>query len=194
MIGFLRGNIVKKGIDSLIIDVNGVGYKVFVPLSTLCNIEANNVSILIETIVKEDSITLYGFLTENEKELFNKLMSVSKIGPKLALAILSGLSVDKIISAIQNKNIKLLSSVPGVGKKTAERICFDLKDKFKEELSIDNGEFNEFGKEQDLTDALISLGYKAAEIKDIVKAVISKYENEPIENLIKYVLNELYNG
>jgi len=195
LIGFLKGKILKKDFDYLIVDVNGVGYKVMAPISTTCNINGSNVELLIETIVKEDSITLYGFLTEEEKELFNKLMTVSKIGPKLALTILSGLSVEKIIMAIQNNNIKLLSSIPGVGKKTAERICFDLKDKFKETQKISESSQNLLtDKEKDLSDALISLGYKSSEIKTPVEKVIKKYKDEPIENLIKYVLNELYNG
>ena len=195
MIGFLKGEIIKKDINYLIINVNGVGYKVLSPISTICNIKTNNVALLIETIVKEDSITLYGFLTENEKELFNKLMTVSKIGPKLALAILSGLSVEKIISAIQGNNIKLLSSIPGVGKKTAERMCFDLKDKFGDKDStIPQIHDIYIDKEKDLTDALVSLGYKPSEIKNIVIKIIKKYKDAPIEDLIKFVLNELYNG
>ncbi len=195
MIGLLKGKVFKKGIDFIILDVNGVGYKVFCPLSTICNINSENILLLIETIVKEDSITLYGFLSEKEKELFNRLISVSKVGPKLALAILSGLPCDKVIIAIKSNNIKLLSSIPGVGKKTAERICFDLKEKIKDSIELDSSsDIVQIDKEKDLTEALVSLGYKANEIKDSIKKVLKENKDESIENLIRMVLNELYNG
>ena len=196
MIAYLKGFPVKKTIDYIILNVNGVGYKVFIPLSTLCNIELNKeVSLLIETIIKDDAINLYGFLTDEERDIFLKLLSVSKVGPKLALTILSGLSVEKIVSSIQNKNIKLLSSVPGIGKKTAERICFDLKDKFQNIQSSDDSRFFEPDNlEEDLLNALINLGYKVSEIKDIARKVIDENRKEPIENLLKITLNILYNG
>jgi Holliday junction DNA helicase RuvA len=196
MIAYLEGKVIKKSIDYIILNVNGVGYKVFTPLSTLCSINNNEtVSILVETMLKEDSITLFGFLTEQEREIFTKLIKVSKVGPKLAITILSGLDVEKIISAIQNRDIKLLSSVPGIGKKTAERICFDLKDAFNVKFDTGiNTERTYLNIENDIMEALVNLGYKQNEIKDIVKEVIENNKDETLENLLKIVLNKLYNG
>ncbi len=198
MIAYLKGEILKKSIDYIILNVNGVGYKVYVPLSTLCNINSSEVKteLFIETIVREDDIKLFGFLTEKEKEIFNKLITVSKVGPKLAVAILSSLDISKIIYAITNKDLKLLSSVPGVGKKTAERIFFDLKDKFdiREESVEDEDSFKLVNKSEDIIAALTNLGYKQSEVKPLTEKVLKQHENESIENLIKLILNELYNG
>jgi len=198
MIAYLKGEIFKKSLDYIILNVNGVGYKVFTPLSTLCSLNdsPNIIELFIETIVREDDIRLFGFLTEREKDVFNKLISVSKIGPKLAIAILSSLDIDKIIYAITKKDLKILSSVPGVGKKTAERIFFDLKDKFDIiDSSVDNGgEFAIENKFEDIVSALTNLGYKSVEVKNITEKILKVHSEESIENIIKIILNELYNG
>ncbi len=198
MIAFLKGKPLKRTIDYIILDVNGVGYKIFTPLSTLCNIKEGELTqLFIETIFREDSISLFGFSTESEKNVFNKLLTVSKVGPKLAVAILSGLSVDKLINAVNSKNLKLLTSVPGVGKKTAERICFDLKDSFsKESVPVDNALSDaDIGYvEDDIVMALTNLGYKANEVRGIASRTVKKYPDETLENLLKIILNDLYNG
>ncbi len=190
MIGYLKGKVIKKNLDSAIIDVNGVGYYVFMPLSTLTKIEINSITeLFIFTIIRENSFELYGFFSEKELEVFKKLITVPKIGAKLACVILSGLSVEKIINAIENRNISLLCSIPGIGKKTAERICIDLKDKFSKikEKSIDTQDI-----EKDLESALLNLGFKKNEIENIIKEVICQYPQENIENLLKLVLNSIY--
>ena len=189
MIAYLKGKIVKKNLDSAIIDVNGVGYLVYMPLSTLTKIDINSiVQLNITTLSRENLLELYGFLTIEEQEIFKKLITVPKIGAKLACVILSGMSVEKIISAIQERNISLLSSIPGIGKKTAERICIDLKDKFDIKEHLDSSH----DLKSDLESALINLGFKKSEIENIVNKVIKKFPNESIENLLKNVLNELY--
>ena len=195
MIAYLFGKPVKKTLEHVVLNVNGVGYKVTVPVSTLCNLEVGKDSELyIETILRDDSISLYGFSSEEEKQIFNKLLKVSKVGPKLAIAILSGLSGEKLISAITGKNIKLLTSIPGVGKKTAERICFDLKEAFSgievspETLTADES------VEEEILMALENLGYKHGEVKDIVRKTVEKYGDKPLENMLKIILNDLYNG
>ena len=118
------------------------------------------------------------------------------MGPKLAIAILSGLDISKIIYAITNKNLKLLSSVPGVGKKTAERIVFDLKDKFNvKEISFEDTESVKLeNKGEDIIAALTNLGYKPAEVKPVTENMLKLHPEEPIEQLIKLILNKLYNG
>ena len=189
MIAYLKGKVIKKNLDHSIIDVNGIGYLVFMPLSTLTKIEINSiVELNISTIVRENSFELYGFLTEDEQKVFKKLITVPKIGAKLACMILSGMSVEKIINAVKEKNVYLLSSIPGIGKKTAERICIDLKDKFED--SIEFAESHDLKK--DLESALINLGFKKNEIEKVVSQILKKYPDEKIENLLKYALNELY--
>ncbi len=198
MIAFLKGEILQKNLDSLILNVNNVGYELFSPLSTLSVLENSSkseVQLYVKTVVREDSITLYGFLTEEEKNLFNMLLSVSKVGPKLALSILSGLAPKKIIRAIKERDIKLLSSIPGLGSKIAERVCFDLKDKLQGvDISPDDRQPSSTeGKEQDLISALLNLGYKLSEIKLLVSKIVKSHPEKSIENLLKEILNELYN-
>ena len=189
MIAYLKGKIIKKNLDSAIIDVNGVGYLVYMPLSTLTKIDLHSIAQLnITTISRENLIELYGFLTVEEQEVFKKLITVPKIGAKLACVILSGMSVEKIINAIQERNISLLSSIPGIGKKTAERICLDLKDKFDIMETTDS----QHDLKTDLESALINLGFKKNEIENVVKKVLKESPNENIENLLKNALNELY--
>ncbi len=190
MIAYLKGRVIKKNLDSAIIDVSGVGYLVFMPLSSLTKIDLNSETELnITTVFRENILELYGFLTSEEQETFKKLITVPKIGPKLACIILSGMSVNKLIGAIQERNISLLSSIPGIGKKTAERICIDLKDKFEK---IKEEKEHSVNLKSDLESALINLGFKKNEIEKVIENVIKNYPDESIENLLKFALNELY--
>lgn len=131
MIATLTGKVFSKGFDRAVVDVAGVGYEVLVSTDCIARMpeKGEEAFFYIHTNVREDAITLYGFLEEKEKELFLILKTVSGIGPKLALAMLSGLRVGEICQAISGGDIKRLTTLPGVGKKTAERICVDLKDK-----------------------------------------------------------------
>src|ERR1044071_2321929 len=131
MIAHLNGTLLSKQATSVIVDVSGVGYEVTIPLSTFYDLEdaGSNVQLRIYTHVREDTLQLYGFKTARERELFLKLITVSGIGPKLGITMLSGMSADEIIASIRTNNLARLTSIPGVGKKTAERLVIELRDK-----------------------------------------------------------------
>lgn len=131
MIAYLSGKLLEKEANSVIVDVNGVGYEVAIPLSTFYELGelGSDVALRIYTYVREDTLSLFGFKTMREKELFLKLISVSGIGAKSGIGILSGMSADEIINAIRSNNLVRLNSIPGIGKKTAERIVIELRDK-----------------------------------------------------------------
>src|SRR5262249_40570173 len=133
MIGQLRGRLADKRPNQAMADVGGVGYLVAVPLSTYASLGElhNEVTLLIHTHVREDAFSLYGFLSAREKQFFELLLSVSGIGPSLALKILSGMNVDELVPAIRGGDIARLSKTPGVGRKTAERLVVELKDKLE---------------------------------------------------------------
>ena len=131
MIAFLRGSLLEKHPNQVILDVQGVGYDVTIPVSTFSSLGApqSEVQLRIHTHVREDAISLFGFLTPNEKLMFEKLIGVSGIGPKLAITVLSGLPIGELVGAIRGNQLEVLVKIPGVGKKTAERIVLELKDK-----------------------------------------------------------------
>jgi Holliday junction DNA helicase RuvA len=131
MIGYLRGTLLEKSPNEVVIDVGGVGYEVAIPISTYTALpgERNSVSLRIYTQVREDAIALFGFATPEEKNVFERLISVSGIGPKLAITVLSGLATADLIQAIRGGDVQRLVRIPGVGKKTAERIVLELKEK-----------------------------------------------------------------
>lgn len=194
MIGYLRGKAIILLSDCAVIDTNGVGYRVFVSASTRAHIRLNeDVSLFIHTSVREDAITLYGFFSEAEYKAFTLLISVSGIGPKLALAALSSITVEGLFRAIQNKDTGVLTKLSGIGKKTAERLILELKDK----VAFEGAEDDEY---QNLNDevsgdilseakaALIALGYNAGEIAPILKKVKSK---DSVESIIKEALKNL---
>ena len=131
MIGLLRGHLLEKRPNQVLVDVGGVGYQASIPLSTFYSLGAlrEDVTLLIHTHLREDSIALYGFLTAREKQFFELLLSASGVGPVLALKILSGMSVDELIPAIRAGDLLRLTRIPGVGRKTAERIVVELRDR-----------------------------------------------------------------
>lgn len=163
MISFLLGNIEEKKENALIINVNGIGYELIVSTNTLASLPLAGEIVKIYTYmaVREDGIFLFGFSTTEERELFYKLILVNGVGPKMAITILSGLSLSDLTIAIIKEDVKLLSKIKGLGKKTAERICLELKDKLTQ---IDNDETSNFDLNynedsvQMATDTLISLG------------------------------------
>ena len=197
MIAHLKGQLTYKSPEHTIIDVNGVGYKVFTPLSTYYALPAlgQPVSLKIHTRVREDELKLFGFLTEEEQAIFQKLITINKVGPKLALGILSGMSPEDLFATVMNNDSAKLSTIPGVGKKTAERLTLELKDKLAD-LALDmehppsststEGFFN------DALSALVNLGYKKPEAEKALKMVTSKQGNDvELEDLIKESLNIL---
>jgi Holliday junction DNA helicase RuvA len=130
VIARLRGVLAGKGVDHLVLDVNGVGYLVFSPTNQLLGLgEGEELELHISTLVREDAITLYGFQSMEDRDVFNILRGVNKIGPKSALSILSGMGMEALASAVAADDIRSLSKVPGIGKRTAERLCLELKDK-----------------------------------------------------------------
>ncbi|MBF0491544.1 MAG: Holliday junction branch migration protein RuvA [Deltaproteobacteria bacterium] len=172
MIAYLTGTPLFFGEDHLILDVNGVGYEVFLPLPNLLQIQqANNttaLSLWIYTVVREDALLLYGFLRREEKEMFLKLVSVSGIGPKLALTILSGIESAQLVRAVLEEDLGRLTAISGIGKKTAERLILELKDKLKHfSASAENSKSIKTSspKKDELLSALLNLGYNRNEIE-----------------------------
>src|SRR3989442_6360927 len=163
MIGQLRGRLADKRPNQLLVDVGGVGYQVQVPLSTFAALGElhTEVTLLIHTHVREDALALYGFLSSREKHFFELLLSASGVGPALALKILSGMSVEELVPAIRGGDLARLTRIPGVGRKTAERIVVALKDKL-ETVAVAEGmpaASSPAGIEADVVSALVKLGY-----------------------------------
>src|SRR5580700_1641697 len=164
MIGYLRGQLVDKRPNQVLVDVNGVGYVVSIPLSTFYSLGElhDDVTLLVHTHLREDSIALYGFLTAREKQFFELLISASGVGPSLALKILSGMSVDELLPAIRAGDLVRLTRIPGVGRKTAERIVVELRDKL---AAMEPPQPERGGApagtpiEADVISALLNLGY-----------------------------------
>ncbi|MBN1828228.1 MAG: Holliday junction branch migration protein RuvA [Deltaproteobacteria bacterium] len=176
MIARLRGILSYKSTNFIIIDVNGVGYGIQVPLSTFYELPeaGEKVSLVIHTHLKEDSINLFGFLNEREKRMFELMITVSGIGPRLAMNVLSGISTDRLEEALSTGDLRHLVAVPGVGRKTAERMILELKDKVNRVLAeVDPALAKISPLEEDALSALINLGYKAATAKKAISTVIS---------------------
>src|SRR5256712_2725475 len=168
MIGHLRGRLLDKRVNQVLVDVGGVGYLVHIPLSTFYRLGElhDEVTLLTHTHLREDSIALYGFLTAREKHFFELLISASGVGPALALKILSGMSVEELVPAIRGGDLVRLTRIPGVGRKTAERIVVELKDKLETvAVAEEKPAASAGGTEADVVSALMNLGYdgRAAE-------------------------------
>jgi len=191
LIGSLRGKIKTKFESQLIIEVNGVGYLVEVADITRLPAEGKETHLYIYTYVREDQLALYGFQTMEERQLFEILLSVSRIGPKAAINILSHLSYDRFINAILTENIAVLKEVKGIGPKTAQRLVLELKNKVDELAKNINIEKSENSQEdEELYDAILSLGYSRKEI-DKAMANVDFKDNENLEIKIKKVLSTL---
>jgi holliday junction DNA helicase RuvA len=165
MIGQLRGRLTDKRPNQVLVDVGGVGYLVQVPLSTFAALGELHaeVTLLIHTHVREDALSLYGFLSSREKHFFEMLLSASGVGPSLALKILSGMSVEELVPAIRGGDLARLTKIPGVGRKTAERIVVELKDKL-DAVTVEverPAASSPAGIEADVVSALVNLGYEA---------------------------------
>jgi Holliday junction DNA helicase RuvA len=172
MIGYLQGNLLKSSPDRILLDVQGVGYEVHIPLSTWYEIErrgtSGRVALFIHTQVREDDISLFGFWTEREKLLFERLIGVSGIGPRLARVILSGMAPDDLLGAIASGDLGRLGTIPGVGKKTAERMVLELRDKMRELAAELPDQVAAAPADQDVVSALVNLGYKASQAEKAV--------------------------
>jgi Holliday junction DNA helicase RuvA len=172
MIGFLRGKLAHKMPPLLVVDVNGVGYEVDAPMSTCLALPdvGTEIHLVTHLVVREDQHTLYGFSSEVERQLFRDLLKVNRVGAKLALGILSGISVEAFIRCVQEEDNATLSKLPGVGKKTAERLILDMRDRVDDQaaaLTLVNVHMNDLPGEpkREAFTALTTLGYKPAEAR-----------------------------
>lgn len=201
MIAHLRGKLIYKQPSAIVIDVGGVGYEVSIPLSTFYDLGevGSDVSLRVHTHVREDVIQLFGFRTAGEKDLFLKLTSVSGVGPKLAITMLSGMATTELVPAIRSNDLARLTSIPGVGRKTAERVVVELRDKVA--LPADRSEAGSGPVPQlqpaddairdDTIAALLSLGYHRTMAERAVAAALKEDGEKTIEAVLKRSLRRL---
>ena len=204
MIGRLRGVLVEKQAPEILIDVNGVGYELQMPLTSFYELPEINHEAVIYThfVVREDAQLLYGFITKQERALFRLLIKTNGVGPKLALTILSGMTASEFVGCVERDDIVTLVKLPGVGKKTAERLLVEMRDKLKSLMEASAGSEREFvlqsnyspaptvnSAEEDAISALISLGYKPVQASKSVAAAY--HEGMDSETLIKAALKSM---
>jgi Holliday junction DNA helicase RuvA len=200
MIALINGLLIYKATSSVIVDANGVGYRIFVPLTTFYTLPDTNQPVMlhVHTHVRPDAISLFGFGSGNEKEVFELMLSVSGIGPRLAMNILSGISAEELIKAVSDGNLNQLVSIPGVGKKTAERMILELKDKMVK-LSARNVIYRDNGIimisdsiKDDALSALVNLGYKSHRAREAVDKIMSESSQSlTLDLLLKKALKVL---
>jgi Holliday junction DNA helicase RuvA len=186
MIGSLRGVVLARRPDNVIVDVNGVGYQVSLPLNVLADLpgEGKEVFLHIYTHVREDVLQLFGFTSEDEKKIFMVLLGISGIGPKMALNVLSGLTREEFLTAIDTEDVAMLCRIPGLGKKTAQRLILELREKLPSATGIKDRIF------EDTLSALINLGYKRNVAEEFLEKAYKQGFND-IEGLLKETLKQL---
>lgn len=192
MIGRLRGRLFEKKPGQLIVDVNGVGYQVFIAMPTYSSIPDTGAEIVLEihTHVREDAIQLYGFSNSLERTVFERLTEISGIGPRLALTILSGSSVEDLVGSIKKGDLARLTAIPGVGKKTGERILLELKDKLRD-FAVDD---EKSGSEGDVISAMENLGYNRALVEGAIQRALDGGADPGFDELFKRALQILTKG
>jgi Holliday junction DNA helicase RuvA len=200
MIALISGKIVHKGISHVIVDVHGVGYRIFIPLTTFYELPeaGQTITLHVHTNVKQDAINLFGFYTVQERDLFQLMISVSGIGPKMSMNILSGISAQELLRAISGGNVGKLVNIPGVGKKMAERLILELKEKVIKKMMIEEmpaaDDQHQAGEIiiEDALSALVNLGYKSNIAKDALDKVLQASEEElGMDQLLKKTLKIL---
>ena len=194
MIGSLNGLIISKRPSEVLLEVNGIGYEVYIPLSTSFKLPSvdQTVQLLTHLIVREDQHTLYGFITEDERKLFRALIKISGVGAKLALTILSGINVEGFIRSVQMQDVDTLVHLPGIGKKTAERLLVEMKDKVGQmgDIALNDAiESKDLRIIKEAHNALTSLGYKSVEARKILDGIDSN--GLTVEALLKQALQSL---
>jgi Holliday junction DNA helicase RuvA len=196
MIARLRGTLVDKAPSRIVVDVGGVGYDVQIPLSTFYPLgeAGSNVELRVHTHVREDSLALFGFATSLEHELFERLISINGVGPKLALSVLSGIEPAELIRAVRGQDVARLTKIPGVGKKTAERIGLELKDRLPDVPEGRPGAAVQDDRRDDLLSALVNLGYQRAGVEKGLDRALSEMPQGTFEQLLKAVLKSLSRG
>ena len=205
MIASLRGRVHAKQPNTVVVDVGGVGYEVHVPLSTFYNLgdEGAEVSLRVYTHVREDALQLYGFKTARERELFLQLISVNGVGPALAIKLLSGMNADEMIASIRTNNLVRLVAIPGVGRKTAERLVVDLRDKiaalsspaleeeFAAKAAVEGAPTTTEAMRNDAMSALANLGYQRAALEKAVKNAVDEGGELSVEVILRRSLRSL---
>jgi len=197
MIAFLRGRVLDKHPNRITIDVSGVGYEVHVPLSTYYDVgeEGAEVALRVHTHVREDTLQLFGFLTRLEQQLFERLIGISGIGPKLAVAVLSGIESCELVGAVQRADVARLTRIPGIGRKTAERIVLELKDRLDDMVAVPHVVPVERATgdrlRNDLLSALQNLGYHRPLAEKAVDATRITDGQTSFEDALKSALREL---
>lgn len=190
MIARVRGRLLKKGPQEAIVDVAGVGYRVTIPLSTFYRIgePGAEVTLLTHTHVREDALALFGFLSEAEQALFERLIEVSGVGPKLAVSILSGIEAPELVAALRGSDVARLTRIPGVGRKTAERLVLELKDKMEELAATAPEPASQGPAADDVVSALVHLGYSRPESERAVERTFREHQHGRFEDLLRAAL------
>ena len=197
MIGQLRGTLERLGTDQVLLDVGGVGYQVRIPLSTYYELEqvglGETARLLIHTHVRAEALELFGFRTENELVLFERLITISGIGPRLAQVVLSGMAPEEVLQALANGEVARLVRIPGIGKKTAERMVLELRDSAQELVRAAGAEVAVEIDDVagDTVAALVNLGYRAKEAQKTVDDVRQDHADAPFQELLRLALKKL---
>jgi Holliday junction DNA helicase RuvA len=194
VIARLSGTLIEKHVPHLLIDVHGVGYDVAVPLSTFYAVgePGADIALRIHTHVREDALQLFGFATVLEQQLFERLIAVSGIGPKLALAVLSGIESSDLVAAVRQNDVARLVRIPGVGRKTAERLAIELRDRLPEAAVLPAGEAAPGGGlRDDVLSALVNLGYQRHAVEKTVDRVLRAAPGAALEPVLRDVLREI---
>jgi Holliday junction DNA helicase RuvA len=199
MIGQLKGQLLQKKPNMILVDVRGVGYEVIIPLTSFYELpgEGSEITLKIHTHAREDALILFGFCSQREKELFLKLISISGVGPKLAIAILSGAQVEELAQAIAEGNLARLTAIPGVGRKTAERLILELKSQVTPFLLPEQMETARDGSkltalEEDVLSALTNLGYSRSLAEKSLSIALRSTEGErSFEEILRNTLRQL---
>jgi Holliday junction DNA helicase RuvA len=201
VIAYLRGRVLDKQPNRVIVDVQGVGYELHVPLSTFYEVgdAGDDVTLRVYTHVREEALQLYGFLTPLEQQVFERLIGISGIGPKLAIAVLSGIEPRELIGAVQRGDVGRLTAVPGIGKKTAERIVLELRDRLQR-LDVPPGGGPSAAASpadrlrHDLVSALVNLGYHRPQAEKGVESALASDPDAGFEHALKRALKDLMRG
>ena len=192
MIARLRGPLLEKTPEQVVLDINGVGYQAYISLPTYSSLPDLGVEVALDihTHVREDAIQLFGFSTKRERSIFERLVQISGIGPRLAMTILSGSSVDDLVASIKREDLARLTSIPGIGKKTGERIILELKDKLRDFI-VDQ---EPGGSEADVISAMENLGYNRGLIEGAIRRSLDGDEDPGFDELFKRTLQILTKG
>lgn len=192
MIAFLRGTILQKNPGLVVVDIGGVGYSAFIPLSTYLQLgeEGSPCELRIYTHLTDSSLSLFGFSTTAEKDIFQKLISISGIGPKVALSVLSGIGPAELEAAVQSGDVARITLIPGIGKKLATRIALELQEKLEKRERVISGRGSK--EREDLVAALMNMGFRRKEVEGVVDETIRAHKREAgIENLLRECLKKL---